>query len=85
MNLPLLKTSIAHHIEMTDKDGVVSEDRRVKMVNSLTDFVERAVIKYVKGQKEHGDNIEKRDLDKEIEQEHTDTFWYMEAKKWQKK
>ena len=75
-----LRVLIRQHIRMTapSLDPLTSE----QMANSLSDFVDKAIKKFAKGQAEHGGRIVDRDLDEEIRQEVTDLLWYALAKTW---
>ncbi len=54
------------------------------IINSLSDFVDDSMKKYIKGSKEHGGNfIDGCDHNKEIYQESIDLFWYVRAQKLQ--
>jgi hypothetical protein len=60
-----------HKLPYTESDMII---------NSLADFVDDALTKYIRGSKEHGgDFIYGRDHNKEIYQEVIDTFWYNRA------
>jgi hypothetical protein len=81
--LPLVP--ILHsYIEAINKDFSypVSFEQVDLMTRSLTVFVERAVDKYMKGQKEHGGDIRDRDLTAEILNEQIDQWWYSQAMIW---
>lgn len=72
-------------IDDLDKDNVLNKETRANMLGSLSEFVHKSIVKYIKGQKEHGGNLGSRiDLDQEIYNEQIDLFWYSEAKKWKK-
>jgi hypothetical protein len=56
------------------------------IINSLADFVDDSMMKYIRGSKEHGgDFINGCNHNKEIYQEVIDTFWYNRAQKQQLK
>lgn len=85
--LPVLnhnaKESILFHIcyiiAQLDPENVVSTARRQWMAKHLTEFILSAALKFIAGQKEHGDNLESVDLLREIRGEHLDAFWYHAA------
>jgi hypothetical protein len=77
-----LSLIILNEIQLADKTHSLSEETRTKMAMALDYFIIDAIDKFIKGQKEHGGNIEDRDLDKEIRMEMIDSFWYQQAKLW---
>lgn len=60
---------------------VLSDEKVIQLTEDLATFVETAIVKYIKGQLEHGGNISDRDLDNEIDQEVIDLFFYQQARK----
>lgn len=77
-----LRVLIRQHIRMTAPalDPLTSE----QMAISLSTFVNDAIVKFAKGQAEHGGRIVDRDLKHELYQELQDSFWYLSADKWDK-
>lgn len=69
-----------HTVRMKGK-GALSEKQVQEITESLHNFVEHSVEKYVAGQAEHGGSIQDRDLDLEIDHELIDLFFYHEARK----
>lgn len=59
----------------------LTEAQVKEIADDLSGFVCKASIKYIKGQKEHGGHISDRDLDKEIDNELIDLFFYQYARK----
>ncbi len=47
------------------------------VVDTLQEFVFEAVVKYVKGQKEHGGKLWERDCLEEAKLENIDQMWYL--------
>lgn len=74
--------AILDHIECVDKFNDLNKENRERMATSLTRFSEQAIIKYIQGQKEHGGDITEKNLDKEIDQEIIDIFWYNNGRRW---
>lgn len=77
-----LFSSIQFKIELADYDRVLNDNNKLKIATSLYNFINKAITKYIKGQKEHGGDITEKDLRKEINQEIIDLFWYSEAEVW---
>ena len=77
-----LRIAISLMIDIRDTDQHLSESTQADMAYSLTNFVIDATDKFIKGQIEHGGELQNRDLAKEIKQEQIDLFWYTEAQNW---
>ena len=77
-----LMKEIEKLIEILDKDNILSQLTRDKINIALTRFVEKSILKFIVGQKEHGGNLEDRNLDEEIYNEILDLHWYLTAKEW---
>lgn len=77
-----LKAEIAAEVYAQDKSKVLTLEVRDLIAQSLANFVQDAIAKFIKGQQEHGGDLRDRDLKKEIGMEHIDMFWYSEAGKW---
>lgn len=84
MNIHLLESAINAYLNVQPNQDVIPVGTKEKMAKSFADFIERSTAKFIKGQVEHGGRLETRDLDKDMEQELSDFFWYHEAKKWRK-
>jgi len=81
-----IAAGICNYIHMKDVESIgITCDIQLELAATLTNFVEKAVDKFIAGQREHGGSITDCDLDSAIEEEMIDTFWYTQAKKWQKK
>jgi len=80
----LVQTVIANYVAAVNKDfgRCITPEIESLMAKSLAKFVERAVDKFAKGQREHGGDIRDRDLGFELYQEQLDSFWYNEAEDW---
>lgn len=78
----LLKNAIGHFIHMYASNC----DAKTKgfMTMALTFFVQDAVEKFDKGQKEHGGDFLTVDFDREMRQEFLDFFWYNAGKTYTK-
>lgn len=74
-----IKSHIDHIANLLDSGHVLTPIRRSWLAKHLTNFIIDAVLKFVKGQLEHGDNIEAADLNKELRNEVIDTFFYHAA------
>jgi hypothetical protein len=82
-NNTLLRTHIRHLIRVQpDADELINPNIAEHMANSLTDFVELAIKKFVVGQREHGGDIRTKNLNVELYKEMLDMFWYREAQYW---
>ena len=77
------KKSIKDHIGIIisnlNTEHVLSFDRQQWMAKHLANFVLEATLKFIAGQKEHGDNIDSVDLRRELYGEQLDAFWYHAA------
>lgn len=62
-----------------DPDKVLTKARARWMQRALTTLIIELISKFIKGQIEHGDNIENVNLKKEISNEIIDLFWYLSA------
>lgn len=71
-------------IDCADKNKILSGETKENMTVALDKFVRDSVEKFIKGQTEHGGLLQDRDLDKEIQAEAIDFFWYNAAKQWRK-
>ena len=69
-------------LTIDNKHENIDEETIVRMSESLTIFCYDAINKFIAGQKKHGGKITDKDLDKEINQELLDLFWYLNAKIW---
>lgn len=63
----------------------ISDDTNAWMTRALAEFVEEAILKFIKGQKEHGGNLLDRDCFAEMGPELKDFFWYYMGAKEKKK
>lgn len=79
-----LNLYLSGYIYAKDKEEILSQQTRQQMASSLASFVDEAIEKFIKGQKEHGGNLADRNLDHEIRMETIDFFWYQSAKDWKK-
>jgi len=79
----LLRQIILEEIEKQSefKQTALGEIKKVQIADDLTSFVKQAIGKYIRGQMEHGGNIEDRNLNHEIDQELIDLFFYHSANK----
>lgn len=77
-----LHNAIENVIFLGDPNGVLTQEIRDRMTESLTDNTWGKIDKFIKGQTEHGGDIRDRDLDAELSKELDDAFWYNAAKKW---
>lgn len=73
---------LVEFIAELDTNNVLNDATIQKMAASLDYFCSQAILKFIKGQIEHGGNITDRDLNKEIFNETIDLFWYNEASYW---
>ncbi|HTH21274.1 MAG TPA: hypothetical protein VL854_03580 [Nitrososphaeraceae archaeon] len=78
----MLRSALMHNLRLLNDSGIITESRKQDIVDSLETFCMASMLKYIRGQKEHGDNITSRQLDAEIYNELVDIFWYTEAKQW---
>lgn len=78
---PTIYQPIKFAIASADKNEVLSEERIEELAGNLTTFIEAAILKYIRGQEEHGGNISDRDLDTEILNEIIDLMHYHQARK----
>ena len=83
MTIPLIAT-LADYIRDNDREHILTEITVENMAVNLALFIEAATFKFITGQKEHGGNLNSRDLDKEMSNEIIDLFWYNSAKGWPK-
>ena len=75
----LIKQKITEQEEQLDFS--VGEDRKDWMTAKLVDFIQSASSKFIKGQREHGHNIEDRNMIIEMKNETIDLFWYVVTEK----
>lgn len=77
-----LIANLAKYIDGLDEQNELNIHVRENMAVSLAAFFESAVTKFIAGQREHGGDLTKRNLDEEVRKEHVDMFWYSYAKDW---
>lgn len=63
--------------KLDNEKQVLSTSMRYWMSRHLEKFVYKAIVKFIKGQIEHGGDIRNRDTLADLAQEHTDSFWYI--------
>ena len=78
-DLSSIKSHVNHIADLLDPARVLTPIRRGWLAKHLTNFVIDATLKFIKGQLEHGDNIEAVNLPREIKNELIDTFFYHAA------
>ncbi len=76
-----LTEAIFQTVEKLDVNGNLTSEMVSQVTEDLSEFVEFAARKYIKGQSEHGGHISERDLNIEIDQEIVDLFFYHSANK----
>lgn len=74
-----LKQTIELLVAEHDPDGVIAARRIPQLAASLAADLDRTIVKYIKGQKEHGMDVTLRDLLDEIGQEIMDLKIYFLA------
>lgn len=77
-----LRARILKLINEKDSTSILSDDTRLKMSAGLAVFIDLAIDKFLKGQLEHGGQLESRDLDRDMGFEIIDLMWYQLAKGW---
>lgn len=78
----VIRQAIEHLIlDLDCETNVLSKPRVRWMTRILTAHVISLIIKFIEGQLEHGDNLEKADLKKELGNEIKDLVWYLAALK----
>lgn len=75
---------LSNLISNKDTEDILDIETIEFMSETLATFINEAIDKFIKGQKEHGGNIKDRDLNKEINNEVIDLFWYLSAKNHEK-
>jgi len=76
----VLRAALEGIIQDLDSEFQVLTKARIKwMQRALTTHIIDLTRKFIRGQVEHGDNIEKVDLKHEIMNEVNDLFWYLTA------
>jgi len=81
LNINLVKNLLS--IIEANKDSIVlTKKQKFQVAACLGLFCRRAIVKFIKGQKEHGGRIQDRDLYKERLEETIDLFFYNEAENW---
>jgi hypothetical protein len=86
-DLKLLKAAIAHIIHKQNPPNFDGESllspRVVELMScSLGDFILSATDKFIAGAIVHGGDIRDRNIEKELQQELLDLFWYNAARQW---
>lgn len=72
----------ANTIDPKTKEPILDTKTCQAISSSLTNFIYAGVIKYIKGQQEHGGRLTDRDLLAEKRNEIIDLFFYNEADAW---
>jgi hypothetical protein len=72
-----LKGVIGNLIVKHDRTNSIGADARIFLIDELSDFVERAVVKFTRGQLEHGGSIFDRNTILDADEEVLDMFFYI--------